>query len=46
MLMEREQKKQGEYDERKEIDAKELGLDSQALVEMKQLDFMYGGKTT
>lgn len=46
LLMEREQKKQREYDERKSVDVKEIGLATGDIATMKELDFMYGGRTT
>jgi hypothetical protein len=44
--MERETKKQQEYEERSSVDFKELGMGSSELAQMKELDFMYGGQTT
>lgn len=44
--MERENQKKKEYAEREAVDAKELGMGSGEVAQMKELDFMYGGQTT
>ena len=41
--MERENQKKKEYAEREAVDAKELGMGSGEVAQMKELDFMYGG---
>lgn len=46
LLMEREKQKQEEYSGREEVDAAELGVETDELAYMKELDFMYGGSTT
>ena len=46
LLQEREQQKQQEYAERKDVDVSELGVSDAELATMKELDYMYGGSTT
>ena len=46
MIADREAEKQKEYEERASVEVKELGLKEGELAQMKELDFMYGGKTT
>lgn len=46
MIAEREATKQKEYEARASVEVKELGLKEGELSQMKELDFMYGGKTT
>jgi 3-phenylpropionate/trans-cinnamate dioxygenase ferredoxin subunit len=46
LLQEREQQKQDEYDQRKQVDVRGLGMNEEDLQVMKELDYMYGGSTT
>lgn len=46
LLLDREKKKHEEYAERNAVDSADLGLAPGELEQMKELDFMYGGKTT
>jgi len=46
LLIDRENQKRQEYEERGRVDVEELNLKGGELSQMKELDFMYGGSTT
>jgi len=46
LLQEREKQMQKEYDDREAVEVDKLGITNSELAEMKQLDMMYGGRTT
>lgn len=46
MIEDREKQKQEEYEQRASIEVEKLGVSTGELQQVKELDFMYGGKTT